>query len=163
MSYILNKTDGTLLVTLVDGAMDTTSTDLTLIGRNYKGFGEFINENNIKLLENFSSSGAPNNPLRGQLWYDTADARLKLFNGSDWKVAGGPIVSNQQPNNLVAGDLWIDDAKNRLYFWDGTDLVLVGPSYTAGQGKTGSEADSIIDDGNVERTICWRGVSRYTF
>ncbi len=153
MSYILNKTDGTLLVTLVDGAIDTTSTDLTLIGRNYKGFGEFINENNIKLLENFSSSGAPNNPLRGQLWYDTADARLKLFNGSDWKVAGGPIVSNQQPNNLVAGDLWIDDAKNRLYFWDGTDLVLVGPSYTAGQGKTGFEADSVIDDGNVERTI----------
>ena len=153
MSYILNKTDGTLLVTLVDGAIDTTSTDLTLIGRNYKGFGEFINENNIKLLENFSSSGAPNNPLRGQLWYDTADARLKLFNGSDWKVAGGPIVSNQEPNNLVAGDLWIDDAKNRLYFWDGTDLVLVGPSYTAGQGKTGFEADSIIDDGNVERTI----------
>ena len=153
MSYILNKTDGTLLVTLVDGSIDTTSTDLTLIGRNYKGFGEFINENNIKLLENFSSSGAPNNPLRGQLWYDTADARLKLFNGSDWKVAGGPIVSNQQPNNLVAGDLWIDDAKNRLYFWDGTDLVLVGPSYTAGQGKTGFEADSIIDDGNVERTV----------
>ena len=153
MSYILNKTDGTLLVTLVDGAIDTTSTDLTLIGRNYKGFGEFINENNIKLLENFSSSGAPNNPLRGQLWYDTADARLKLFNGSDWKVAGGPIVSNQEPNNLVAGDLWIDDAKNRLYFWDGTDLVLVGPSYTAGQGKTGFEADSVIDDGNVERTI----------
>jgi len=153
MSYILNKTDGTLLVTLVDGSIDTTSTDLTLIGRNYKGFGEFINENNIKLLENFSSSGSPNNPLRGQLWYDTADARLKIFNGSDWKVAGGPIVSNQQPNNLVAGDLWIDDAKNRLYFWDGTDLVLVGPSYTAGQGKTGLEADSVIDDGNVERTI----------
>ena len=55
MSYILNKTDGTLLVTLVDGAIDTTSTDITLVGRNYKGFGEFINENYIKLLENFSS------------------------------------------------------------------------------------------------------------
>ncbi len=153
MSYILNKTDGTLLVTLVDGSIDTTSTDITLVGRNYKGFGEFINENYIKILENFSSSSAPTNPLRGQLWYDTASARLKIFNGSDWKVAGGPIVSNQQPNNLVAGDLWIDDANNRLYFYDGTDLVLVGPSYTAGQGKTGFEADSIIDDGNVERTV----------
>ena len=153
MSYTLNKTDGTLLVTLVDGSIDTTSTDITLVGRNYKGFGEFINENYIKMLENFSSSSAPTNPLKGQLWYDASDARLKIFNGTDWKVAGGPIVSNQQPNNLVAGDLWIDDAKNRLYFWDGTDLVLVGPSYTAGQGKTGFEADSVIDDGNVERTI----------
>lgn len=153
MSYTLNKTDGTLLVTLVDGSIDTTSTDLTLVGRNYKGFGEFINENYIKMLENFSSSSAPTSPISGQLWYDTGDARLKIFNGTDWKVAGGPIVSNQQPNNLVAGDLWIDDAKNRLYFWDGTDLVLVGPSYTAGQGKTGFEADSIIDNGNVERTV----------
>ncbi len=153
MSYILNKTDGTLLVTLVDGAIDTTSTDITLVGRNYKGFGEFINENYIKLLENFSSSSAPTNPLKGQIWYDTADARLKLFNGSDWKVAGGPIVSNQEPNNMVAGDLWIDDAKNRLYFYDGTDLVLVGPMYTQRQGKTGFEADSIVDDGNVTRTV----------
>ena len=97
MSYILNKTDGTLLVTLVDGSIDTTSTDITLVGRNYKGFGEFINENYIKMLENFSSSSAPTNPLKGQLWYDTADARLKIFNGSDWKVAGGPIVSNKEP------------------------------------------------------------------
>ncbi len=153
MSYILNKTDGTLLVTLVDGAIDNTSTDITLVGRNYKGFGEFINENYIKILENFSSSSAPTNPLKGQLWYDTSDARLKLFNGSDWKVAGGPIVSNQEPNNMVAGDLWIDDAKNRLYFYDGTDLVLVGPMYTQRQGKTGFEADSIVDDGNVTRTV----------
>lgn len=153
MSYILNKTDGTLLVTLVDGAIDNTSTDITLVGRNYKGFGEFINENYIKILENFSSSSAPTNPLKGQLWYDTSDARLKLFNGTDWKVAGGPIVSNQEPNNMVAGDLWIDDAKNRLYFYDGTDLVLVGPMYTQRQGKTGFEADSIVDDGNVTRTV----------
>ena len=91
--------------------------------------------------------------LKGQIWYDTADARLKLFNGSDWKVAGGPIVSNQEPNNMVAGDLWIDDAKNRLYFYDGTDLVPVGPMYTQRQGKTGFEADSIVDDGNVTRTV----------
>jgi len=153
MSYILNKTDGTLLVSLVDGSIDTTSTDLTLVGRNYKGFGEFINENYIKLLENFSSSSAPNNPIKGQLWYDTSTARLKIFNGTDWKVAGGPIVSNQTPNNMVAGDLWIDDSKNQLHFYDGTDLVLAGPTYTASQGKTGYEADSVIDDGNVERTI----------
>ena len=54
MSYKLNKTDGSLLVDLVDGQLDTTSSDLTLIGRNYSGFGEFLNENFIKLLENFS-------------------------------------------------------------------------------------------------------------
>ena len=56
MSYKLNKTDGTILTDLVDGTVDSTSSDLTLIGRNYSGFGEFLNENFIKLLENFSSS-----------------------------------------------------------------------------------------------------------
>ena len=54
---------------------------------------------------------------------------------------------------MVAGDPWIYDAKNRLYFYDGTDLVPVGPMYTQRQGKTGFEADSIVDDGNVTRTV----------
>jgi hypothetical protein len=60
MAYKLNKTDGTLLTELVDGQVDTTSCDLTLIGRNYVGFGEAFNENLIKLLENFASTGARN-------------------------------------------------------------------------------------------------------
>ena len=59
MSYKLNKTDGTILTDLVDGTIDTTRSDLTLIGRNYSGFGEFLNENFIKLLENFSSADEP--------------------------------------------------------------------------------------------------------
>ena len=73
MSYKLNKTDGSLLVELQDGVVDTTSSDLTLVGRNYKGFGEFINENFIKLTESFAGTSAPENALSGQLWYDTSD------------------------------------------------------------------------------------------
>ena len=64
MSYKLNKTDGSLLVDLVDGQLDTTSSDLTLIGRNYSGFGEVLNENFIQLLENFANSAAPTSPVR---------------------------------------------------------------------------------------------------
>ena len=79
MSYKLNKTDGTILTDLVDGTVDNTSSDLTLIGRNYSGFGEFLNENFIKLLENFSSADEPSNPIRGQLWYDTSENKLKIY------------------------------------------------------------------------------------
>src|SRR6056300_654465 len=104
MSYRLNKTNGDLLVELVDGQIDTTSTDITLVGRNYKGFGEFLNENYIKMLENFAKTNAPSQPLTGQLWYDTAEQRLKIFTGDTFKPAGGPVVSGTQPN-LVAGDL----------------------------------------------------------
>ena len=152
MSYNINKTDGSLLVELVDGILDSSSTDLTLVGRNYKGFGEYINENFVHLLENFSSTSAPENPLKGQLWYDTSDERLKIYDGTTFRVAGGPIVSNQTPN-MVAGDLWIDNENNKLYFFDGTDLVLVGPSYTAGQGKTGLEAYTMVDTSNQSRTV----------
>ena len=152
MTYRLNKTNGDLLVDLVDGQIDNTTTDITLVGRNYKGFGEFLNENYIKLLENFASTSAPGNPLQGQLWWDTGDERMKVYDGSTFKAAGGPIVSSQQPD-MVAGDLWIDNENNKLYFYDGTDLVLVGPDYDSGQGKTGFEVSSVIDSTSVDRTI----------
>lgn len=152
MSYKLNKTDGTLLVELQDGVIDTTSSDLTLVGRNYKGFGEYINENYIALLENFASTSAPSNPISGQLWYDTSDQRLKIYNGTTFRVAGGPYVSASQPN-MIAGDLWINNEENKLYFYDGTDLVAVGPSYTATQGKTTLEAVTMIDTSGQTRAI----------
>lgn len=152
MSYRLNKTNGDLLVDLVDGQVDTTSTDLTLVGRNYKGFGEYLNENYIKLLENFASTAPPSNPIKGQLWFDTAEQRMKLYDGTTFKAAGGPIVSSSQPQ-MVAGDLWIDNENNQLHFYDGTDLVLVGPEYTAGQRKTGFEVQTVIDSVSAEKTV----------
>ena len=54
MAYKINNTFGTLLVTLADGTIDTATTDLTLIGKGYAGFGEKLNENLVKLLENFT-------------------------------------------------------------------------------------------------------------
>ena len=152
MSYQLNKTNGELLVDLVDGQIDTATTDITLVGKNYKGFGEFINENYIKMLENFSNTAAPSNPMTGQLWFDSGEQRLKIYTGSTFKSAGGPIVSNTQPT-MVTGDIWIDNENNKMYFFDGTDLVLVGPEYSATQGKTGFEVVSVIDTANQDQTV----------
>lgn len=158
MSYKLNKTDGELLVELADGQIDTTTTDITLVGRNYKGFGESFNENFIKMVENFANTAAPGNPLVGQLWYDTSDQRLKLYDGNTFRTAGGPIVSNTRPS-MVAGDIWIDNQNNKMYFFDGTDLVLVGPDYDSGQGQTGFEVASVIDISARERVVLkiWMG------
>lgn len=152
MSYKLNKSDGELLVELADGIIDTTTTDITLVGKNYRGFGEFINENFIKIVENFAGTATPGKPLTGQLWYDSGEARLKLYDGNTFRTAGGPIVSNTQPN-MVAGDIWIDNENNKMYFFDGTDLVLVGPDYDAGQGQTGFEVASVIDISARERVV----------
>ena len=151
MAYKLNKTDGTLLTELVDGQVDTTSCDLTLIGRNYVGFGEAFNENLIKLLENFASTGAPTTPIKGQIWYDSSEGRLKVYDGTAFK-SNGPIVSNTQPN-MVAGDIWINNSTNKLYFYDGTDLVLVGPVYENAQGLSGWEVDTVRDRSAVDHTL----------
>ena len=152
MSYQLNKTDGTLLLDLIDGQIDTASTNLTLVGRNYTGYGEAFNENFIKLLENFSNTAAPSNPLTGQLWWDSTAQRLQVYNGTDWKSSGGPIVQNTQPT-MVAGDLWIDSLNNQVYAYDGTDLMLMGPQYTEAQGKSGFEIGSILDSQSRSRTV----------
>ena len=117
MGYKLNKTDGTLLVDLVDGQLDTTTTSIGLIGKNYTGFGETLNENMIKMLENFANTSAPSVPLKGQLWYDTASARIKVYDGTSFKESGGPIVSTSEPNNMVSGDLWLNSLTNQLYFY----------------------------------------------
>ena len=154
MSYRLNKTNGELLVELVDGQIDTSSADISLVGRNYKGYGEAFNENFIKLLENFAKTSAPGTPLIGQLWYDTAEERLKVYTGETFRSAAGAVIGQTQPN-LVAGDLWIDSLNNKLYFFDGADIVLVGPQYTASQGKTGPEAFTILDENGQDQTVVY--------
>ena len=152
MSYQLNKTDGTLLTDLIDGQIDTKSTNLVLVGRNYTGYGEYFNENFIKLLENFSNTAAPSNPLTGQLWWNSTSQRLQVYNGSVWKSSGGPIVQTTQPQ-MVAGDLWIDSLNNQVYAYDGSDLMLMGPQYTNTQGKSGFDISSILDSQSRSRTV----------
>ena len=78
MAYTVNKTDGSIVATVADGQIDQGSTDLTLIGKNFSGFGDYLNENFVHLLENFASQSQPSQPLIGQLWFDTTENRIKV-------------------------------------------------------------------------------------
>lgn len=153
MSYTITKTDGTTITQIVDGSLDQTSTDLTLIGKNLAGYGIFINENLIKLLENFASTSQPSYPLTGQLWFDTTENRLKVYDGSNFKVSGGTIISKTVPSSISAGDIWIDSTRQQLYFNDGLSTKLAGPVYTAAQGITGFNSEDIVDTVGVSHTI----------
>ena len=155
MAYQINKTDGTIVSTVADGQVDSLSTDLTLIGKNYSGFGEALNENFIKLLENFSSTTSPEQPVRGQIWFDTGENKLKVYNGSDFIPVSSATISNTQPSTLSIGDLWFDDVGAQLYFYDGTSPILIGPAYSTTQGISGLKVESILDTLNQTRVITY--------
>lgn len=161
MSYKINRTDGTLLVDLIDGRIDVDTTDITLVGRNYTGYGEAFNENFVKMLENFRSTTPPSRPLMGQLWFDSSEGRLKVFSGTTWKATDTTIVSPVQPE-LVAGDVWVDNNRKQVYFSDGTDTILAGPNYTQEQGRTGFDTVTIIDTFGIERSVARFSVGNNT-
>ena len=136
MAYKINNTFGTLLVTLADGTIDTATTDLTLIGKGYAGFGEKLNENIVKLLENFNNTSAPSNKITGQLWYDQTNKQLNVYTGAKFKPVGSTTNSTAQPTNAVQGDMWLDTANTQLYVYTGTSWTLIGPTTVAGSGVT---------------------------
>jgi hypothetical protein len=153
MSYTIIKTDGTTLTQLVDGDVDQTATDITLIGKNASGYGTYVNDNFVWLLENFANTAQPNHPITGQLWFDTSENRLKVYDGTVFKVSGGTIVSPTIPSSISAGDIWIDSTRQQLYFNDGTSTKLAGPLWTATQGTTGFYTEDIVDSVGVSHTV----------
>jgi hypothetical protein len=153
MAYQVNKTDGTIVATVADGQLDQLSTDLTLIGKNYSGFGEALNENFIKLLENFANTSRPTNPIRGQIWFDVSELKLKVYNGSEFLPVSSATVSNTRPATLAIGDLWFNNLDAQLYFFDGTNPLLLGPAYSTTQGLSGLKVESILDTLNQTKVI----------
>jgi len=153
MAYQINKTDGTIVATLADGQIDDRSTDITLIGKNYSGFGEIFNENLVKILENFAESNQPDHPLRGQIWFDTSESKLKVYNGVSFVPVSSATISSTQPSTLATGDLWYDDVGEQLFFFDGTSAILLAPTYSSSQSLSGLRVDTILDTLNQTRVI----------
>ena len=153
MAYKINNTFGTLLVTLADGTIDVATTDLTLIGKGYAGFGEKLNENLVKLLENFNNTTAPSNKLQGQLWYDKINNQLNVYTGSKFKPVGSTSNSASAPSNAVQGDLWFDTTNIQLYVYTGSAWTLIGPTTVSGSGVTQVITESPEDNTGVKRSV----------
>ena len=153
MAYSINNTAGTLLVTLADGTIDTATTDIALFGKGYAGFGERLNENLVKMLENFANTSAPANKQRGQLWYDTLENQIKVWNGNKFKPVGSSTNSATSPANANTGDFWFDTGNSQLYVYDGTAWTLIGPTTVAGSGVTQVVSETIEDNVGVNKSI----------
>jgi hypothetical protein len=153
MAYKINNTAGTNIVTLADGTIDTATTDLALFGKGYAGFGERLNENFVKLLENFSNTTAPSNKVKGQLWYDSLNNQIQVWNGSKWKPVGSSTNSQTSPSNANLGDFWFDTINNQFYVYNGTVWTLIGPTTVVGSGVTQVVSDTIADNVGVNKSI----------
>jgi hypothetical protein len=139
MAYSITTTSGGFVATVQDATINTTATSLTLIGRDYAGYGAFLNENFVHLMEHFAANTAPAKKLTGQIWYDTSVSTLKVWNqgANIWKPVGSSISQAGAPASGSPGDLWFDTANNQLYAWsdDDSDWILIGPPSTlAGSG-----------------------------
>jgi len=152
MAYQIDRYNNTLLTTVEDGTVDQT-TDLKFIGKNYAGYGEIQNENMLFLLENFSGTVAPPRALTGQLWYDSASAKLKFYDGNTWKASGGATATSTTPTGSSNGDFWWDSANNQLYVYNGTTFDLIGPQ-NSGEGLTQMQSvDLVGQDGSTNSVI----------
>lgn len=144
MAYTINLTDGTIFAVVADGTINTDSS-MTLVGKNYAGYGEFLNENIIRVLENGANTTAPGDPLTGQLWWDKTANVLKVYNGTTFKSISGARSSATTPSSNVTGDLWWDTTNSQLKVYDGSDFTTIGPAFTAGEGTSGAIVTTITD------------------
>jgi hypothetical protein len=115
MSYTINHYNGNAIATVIDGTINNTL-DITLIGKNYAGYGQSQNENFVYLLENFANSTQPPSPIAGQIWYDTTTNKLRFYDGQRFRVAGSAesLPSTTPPSGMAIGDFWWDTTNQQL-------------------------------------------------
>jgi hypothetical protein len=158
MSYTINLTGATgniTPITIADGTINTSSTSLTLVGKNYAGYGQFLNQNSVNLLQSSAGSTQPGVYLTGQLWWNTSTGILNVYNGTAWKRISGATSSTTAPSGSisVAGDLWYDSTNAQLNVYTGSTWLLVGPQSSSGQGTTGAIAATITDTGSTDHFV----------
>jgi hypothetical protein len=137
MAYAINNYNGTPVASVVDGTVNNIL-DIALIGKNYAGYGESLNENFVWLLQNFAGLQAPKKPVAGELWFDAATANLKInvYDGAVWKTLAINNIGESAPTVHTLGDLWYDTVNNQLNVFDGTAYTRIGPESVLGFGPT---------------------------
>jgi hypothetical protein len=152
MAYQVNRYNGTFLVSVADGTIDS-STNIRFVGKNYAGYGQVQNENFLHLLEHFAGNAQPSKPISGQLWYDSSDRRIKVYDGTRFRVVGGATSSATAPLGLSSGEFWFDNLAQQLYCWTGSEYTLIGPQNPTTLGETSLTSLTVKDDGNENRSI----------
>ena len=144
MVYSIKNTRNTEIDTVSDNTLKTTDFGIRIPGKNFSGYGEAIGQSLTHILESFAcpnnGSDLPNpsnpavsltSPVEGQLWFDTTNAKLRVYNGADWIITAGSATPGPTPPTAITGDLWYNDSTDQLFAYDGASWVLIGPASPA--------------------------------
>jgi hypothetical protein len=152
MAYNITLANGFTLIPggLPDGTIDNTSSSLTLVGKNYPGYGIFLNQNMVRLMENFANGSAPTAPVPGQLWWNTTTKYLNVNTASTkgtasaaWKTIATMTYASSFTATPVAGEQWYDTQNGQLKVWNGSSWIVIGPAATTATGNSGAIPDTI--------------------
>jgi hypothetical protein len=129
MSTIRSKNGINPNITVENRRFDS-STSLRFPGNNFLNWGKLFNENFYWLLENFAGSTSPDNPVIGQIWYDTTDKNLKIYDGTSWNSISEKVeISSSLPSvsDRKEGDLifLITAEEKAFYIHDGTSWIVL--------------------------------------
>ena len=154
MTYPVRYTDRTKDPIQVNDSTFNTETSLTIPGRNQRGYSIAVAENFLGLLENFSNTMSPENPVEGQIWYDKSEGveELKVYDGTQWKSSGSVKKTASTPSTAITGDLWVDTDNQQLFLYNGATWVLVGPTFSTGL-RTGIVPETIVDINDIDRVV----------
>lgn len=163
MPYTLEFSDpgnlSTVIVPDYPPGINSVDTSLSFVGKSYPNYGQVMDQNFLKLLENFSSPLDPNSPITGQLWYDSYNRTLKLFDGNAWKSANGIYQQTTDPSlssPISNGDIWIDTANTLLKIRGPGAWIQVGPSDNNG---TGISVETLTDVESQDHVVLFLKVN----
>jgi len=154
MPYNITLSNGEDLIAggLLDNTADSANTSLVLLGKNYKGYGLFLNQNFVRLMENFAKTTEPSAPIPGQLWFNSTTkllsvnvAATKGSGNAIWKTLAGMTLSASTPTNSYTGEQWYDTTNGQLKIYTGTEWRLVGPLSRLATGNSGAIPDTVTD------------------
>ena len=115
--YNITLSDGVTIISIPDGSVDLTSADIPLVGQNAQLYGDDIAKAQLFMLENFASITEPSiNPLIGQLWYDTANNNINVYNGVTFDPMA-PLAQGTVQNAMLrfdGTDTWLEETQLQL-------------------------------------------------
>jgi hypothetical protein len=153
MAYQIYKTNGDFLTSISDGTLNTTSTSVGLPGRNYSGYGNVLDTNFVHLIENFASNTVPDNPLAGQLWYNTSTGKMLICptDGESNANAWSEVAQSGGSGNTTFGNVTVNGTltAGNVYANSGTIGANTGNYNYLNVAILGTLGNANITTGNV--------------